>query len=111
MEDQRVIQPKTVEISSESIDIHWDDGHTSIYPHRYLRLNCRCATCIGEWPRKGILDASSIREDIVAVEYQTVGLYALQFLWNDTHYTGIYPYRVLRELCPCSECGGSGGDG
>ena len=108
---ETTLQPKDVEIFPDSIKIHWNDDHVSIYPHRYLRLNCRCASCIGEWPNKGTLDSSSIREDVIAVEHQTVGLYALQFLWSDTHYTGIYPYTVLRELCLCPECGGSGGDG
>ena len=33
-----------------------------------------------------------------------VGKYGVQFLWSDTHYTGIYTYKVLRAACPCIIC-------
>ena len=102
--EERVSQARNVQLQPEGISIQWDDGHLSAYPHRFLRMNCRCATCVGEWPNQGSLNESTVRADVVAVEYQTVGRYALQFLWSDTHYTGIYPYRVLRDLCQCAEC-------
>ena len=31
-----------------------------------------------------------------AVDQMPVGQYAVQFLWDDAHYTGIYTYRALR---------------
>jgi DUF971 family protein len=33
-----------------------------------------------------------------------VGNYAIQFLWGDAHYTGIYPYPFLRKECTCIAC-------
>jgi DUF971 family protein len=33
-----------------------------------------------------------------------MGRYAVQFLWSDTHDSGIYPFDLLRKLCRCSEC-------
>ena len=33
-----------------------------------------------------------------------VGGYALAFRWPDGHDTGIYPYDLLRRICPCDEC-------
>ena len=35
-----------------------------------------------------------------------VGKYAVQFLWSDTHFTGIYPFAMLRDLCTCEEHSG-----
>ena len=97
---EKVIKAKEVVITPEAITIHWEDGHTCVYPHRYLRLQCQCATCVGEWPNKGELDPATVREDVQALDHMPIGNYAIQFLWSDTHYTGIYPYTVLRQLCP-----------
>ena len=104
MSEQHVVEPVNVQILAEGIAVQWEDGHRSVYPHRELRLQCRCAECIGEWPNPKQLNAEGIGLDVVAVEYQTIGRYALQFLWSDVHYTGIYPYSALRELCPCPTC-------
>ena len=38
---------------------------------------------------------------------EPVGNYALNLTWQDGHNTGIYPFRQLRALCPCAECGGA----
>ncbi|MBI4298407.1 MAG: DUF971 domain-containing protein [Chloroflexi bacterium] len=101
-------EPARVEIKPEGIAIVWDDGHISLYAHKYLRINCACAGCIEEWTKRQLLDPITVPADIQAVDYMEVGRYALQFLWSDTHYTGIYPYETLRALCPCAECKAAG---
>ena len=35
-----------------------------------------------------------------------VGNYAVSLTWQDGHSTGIYSFRLLRQLCPCEACGG-----
>jgi DUF971 family protein len=97
---QEIVKPRKVEIAPEGITIQWEDGRTCVYGHRYLRLNCRCAGCVGEWPHRRALDPATVPEDVHALDQMPVGNYALQFLWSDAHYTGIYPYTLLRELCP-----------
>ncbi len=104
MANQGKVTPTTIEIQHDDVSIQWSDGHTSTYPHRYLRLECHCASCVGEWPNKGDLDPETIPLDVYAMEHQTIGRYAVQFLWSDGHYTGLYPYDVLRKACPCPEC-------
>ena len=42
---------------------------------------------------------ADVPPDVEALDYMTVGRYALQFLWSDAHQTGIYPYDLLRRLC------------
>ena len=103
MQDEPV-KPKEVDISGDHIIILWDDGHRSIYPHRLLRLRCRCANCVEEMTGRPRLDPDTVPQDVRAIDQMQVGNYALQFLWSDAHYTGIYPFDTLRTLCPCDEC-------
>ena len=97
---QEIVKAKEVIVTPEAITIHWEDGRICVYEHRFLRLNCRCAGCVGEWPNRTQIDPSTVPDDVQALDHQIIGSYAVQFLWTDTHYTGIYPYTVLRELCP-----------
>ena len=57
-----------------------------------------------EWSNRKLLDPASVPADLHAEDYLMVGRYAVQFLWSDAHFTGIYPFDTLRKLCPCDEC-------
>ena len=46
----------------------------------------------------------SITDDIRPQNLKAVGLYAIQFYWNDGHDTGLYTHELLRQLCECSAC-------
>ncbi len=87
-----------------ALRIVWKDGHISEYPPRLLRLSCRCATCIEEMTGHPLLDPASVPEDVYPLAIHYVGRYALRFDWSDLHSTGIYPFELLRALCPCEEC-------
>ena len=91
----------------KQLRITWDDGHTSEYPLAYLRGWCPCAGCQGHSGERRYVHAA----DTELANVSVVGRYALNLEWGDGHQTGIYTYRYLRELCPCTECtGGSGGE-
>ena len=96
--------PQEVRLEPGGVAVRWHDGHASFYPYKYLRVRCQCAGCVEEWTRVPLLDPDTVPDDIVALDYLEVGRYAVQFLWSDSHYTGIYPYDRLRELCPCPQC-------
>ena len=64
---EKIIKATEVLITPEAITIHWEDGQTCVYEHRKLRLNCRCAGCIGEWPNRTELDPAKVPEDVQAV--------------------------------------------
>ena len=100
---------KGLELSDNGVSVEWSDGHRSSYDARYLRINCGCAECIEEWSKRKLLDPVSVPADLRAEDYLMVGRYAVQFLWSDAHYTGIYPFDVLRGLCTCDECNASRG--
>ena len=96
--------PEQVELEDQGIRIIWKDGHRSIYPHRALRLKCPCAHCVDEWTHELRLDPDKVPMDVKAVDQMAVGSYALEFLWSDVHYTGIYTFEYLRGLCSCIDC-------
>ena len=98
---------KELSIRPDGIHILWDDGHQSYYEHRYLRSQCGCAHCVSEMTGKRLVVLGDIRKDVEAVEWASIGRYAVQFLWSDFHETGIYPYTMLRRLCQCDRCKGS----
>ena len=101
---EEVVRPKEIDISGDNIIILWDDGHRGIYPHRMLRLRCQCASCVEEMTGRPRLNPDTVPQDVRAVDQIPVGNYAIQFLWSDAHYTGIYTFRFLRLVCACIAC-------
>lgn len=95
-------------VNEQDIRIAWADGHVSTYPARYLRLQCGCAACVEELTGRPLLDPDKVPEDIVPVEVEGVGRYAVRIRWSDGHETGLYPLERLRSLCPCPACGRGG---
>ena len=91
-------------VGETEIFISWDDSHRSLYPYRYLRLNCPCAACRDEWSGLRLITLDKIPEDIKPLEMVPVGLYAFRFRWNDRHESGIYGFDFLRGICPCDAC-------
>ena len=90
--------PIEVQLLNDGLKILWADEKQCVYPYKYLRSQCGCASCVEEMTGKKLLNISSIPEDIIIVDYFEVGKYALQFLWSDGHSTGIYPYKILRKM-------------
>ncbi len=88
--------------ASRTLEVDWSDGHKSMFPLDYLRSWCPCAACQGHAPIPRYLDLKD--QTLSAIE--GVGNYALLLRWHDGHDTGIWAFPRLRDLCPCSECGG-----
>jgi DUF971 family protein len=98
--------PEPVEIRHERkarrVVVFWADGHQSVYPLDYLRSWCPCASCQGHAPTAKHLGLEG--QELVHVD--GVGNYAVSLTWADGHDTGLYTFRLLRQLCPCAACGG-----
>lgn len=88
----------------QRLRIVWRDGHVSEFRPRAIRLECPCAGCVDEFTGKPILNPAAVPSDIMPVSIEYVGRYALKFTWPDGHDTGIYPYDLLRRICPCEAC-------
>ena len=86
--------------AARKVVIAWEDGHRAAYPYEYLRGHCPCATCQGHFQKATFKRApgATLRE------VGLVGSYAFSLAWTDGHDTGIYTFRRLRELCPCTAC-------
>ena len=95
----------SIEIDGQNVRVTWADGRVCDFTATFLRVNCGCAECVEEWTNRRLLDPASVPLDLRAEDYLMVGRYAVQFLWSDAHYTGIYPFTTLRALCQ----GGEGG--
>lgn len=93
--------------NQHDVKIRWKDGHDSVYPARFLRLKCACASCVHEMTGQILLDPQSVRQDVHPLQISLVGRYAIQIDWSDGHRTGIYAFDRLRSICPCAVCGGS----
>ena len=80
---------------------HQDDGTA----HLDLAIEgIDCAACIDEWTGVRKLKSDDVPLLIMLQDIESVGRYALQFKWSDGHDTGIYSYKLLRELCQCDLC-------
>jgi DUF971 family protein len=96
--------------SGEGVAITWSDAHTSRYTFPYLRDNCPCATCNDERETKARDKTRSadllpmFKARVTAKGATSVGNYAIQIQFSDSHSTGIYSFAALREMCPCDAC-------
>jgi DUF971 family protein len=107
------LQPTKVDIQPGLLEIRWSNGQTTQHSMDWLRRQCPCATCRVERDKletptkgKGLTSLRVISSDTPAVaqaqiqEVKPMGRYALSFVWNDGHSTGIYPYDFFLEA-PC----------
>jgi DUF971 family protein len=86
----------------------WNDGHESRYPYPLLRQACPCATCreaqVQQRQNPFHIVTTTTTEAVEPTHLSAVGNYALNIEWSDGHHTGIYPWEMLRRLCPCPQC-------
>jgi DUF971 family protein len=92
--------PKDVRLVGRyALGIDWQDGHGSIYPFEFLRLQCPCAACAqardAGAPPAGPEAAWPTEIKRAATE--------LRIRWQDDHETA-YAGRDLRGLCRCAVC-------
>ncbi|MDH4224872.1 MAG: DUF971 domain-containing protein [Deltaproteobacteria bacterium] len=90
-------KPKDI-LFLDNLTIEWQDGSVSRLPFFALRDGCPCAACVDEVTGKKTLDPASIPKDIHIIRAEYVGNYALRIHWSDHHNTGIYTFRMLRQM-------------
>ncbi len=82
----------------ESFTCVWPNGSTTVTDHYTLRVNCPCAVCVDEYTGEKKLDAASVPKDIEPESFEMLGNYALHIRWNDGHGSGIFPFKLIKEL-------------
>ena len=95
---ERMIAITHLRLEPDGIHVVWEDGQGSHYPYRFVRGNCPCAMCVIEGTNQRVVFEKDVPEDVMAIDWLQVGRYAVQFLWSDTHETGIFTFNYLREL-------------
>lgn len=93
--------PKPVKINrhgAHDIEIEWDNGKTVVYPARFLRLQCPCASCQDEMTGKRLITDSTLPILTYPQKIEPVGRYAIMIHWSDNHSTGIYTWEKLYDL-------------
>ena len=79
--------------------LNWSDGLTQSLALTDLRRQCPCATCNDQRGAANPLQVISGPLPSAELEnLEPVGGYALRFHWADGHNSGIYSFRLLREL-------------
>ncbi len=101
---QATTPTKIKKMSPGELMIQWGDGHESRFAAPMLRGMCPCASCKDEMTGMRIVLPIHIPDDLEFRKIELVGHYALNFLWSDSHRTGIYGFEYLRELCSCPQC-------
>ncbi|MGE0488651.1 MAG: gamma-butyrobetaine hydroxylase-like domain-containing protein [Vulcanimicrobiota bacterium] len=101
------LQPVKVETDNDKgiLTISWSDGTASRHSMDQLRRDCPCATCRAErekmakpGPSLRVISGPVLSEGQARIlEFSPVGRYALAFVWNDGHSTGIYTYDSLLD--------------
>lgn len=87
-----------VEKARGGLKLVWPEGGSGFLRSRELRAACHCANCIDELSGERILREADIPDDIEALEFESLGNYALRISWSDGHSSGIYPWAQLRKL-------------
>ena len=108
--------PLHLDLKKDSaLTVHWRDGAASAYPLDFLRAHCPCAACRDRRAKTvdappparrtpdgslslNVLPAGAADGPLAVRDAELVGNYALRLTWTDGHATGIYSFRLLREL-------------
>jgi Mrp family chromosome partitioning ATPase/DUF971 family protein len=84
--------------NESGVSVTWPDGVVVTVPHRTLRLNCQCASCVDEFTNEQRLDPATVSESIRPLSMAPVGNYGVSINWSDGHDSGIFSFNRIREL-------------
>lgn len=95
--------PQPVSIERHGVHdvlIRWRSGEEAVYPARFLRGQCPCATCVDELTGQRIVTESVLPILVYPTKIEPVGRYAIQIYWSDGHSTGLYTWERLYDMLP-----------
>ena len=77
---------------NKTLKIIWTDSKESTYDVCSLRVKCPCASCYKK--EKKDFNVDKVRP----MNIRSIGKYAIGIEFDDGHKSGIYSYKLLREL-------------
>ena len=86
----------TLRQASSLVAVEFDDGTSFDLPFEYLRVFSPSAEVRGHGPGQAILQTGKENVQITAIE--PIGQYAVQFVFDDGHDSGLYTWKHLYDL-------------
>ena len=98
MQDPRLMKPVNINLNQKSrvLEIEYDDGSVYQLPCEYLRVYSPSAEVTGHGPGQEVLQLN--KEEVTIDSIESQGNYALKFVFDDKHDTGIFTWEYLYEL-------------
>lgn len=96
-----MLRPREIHLVGNEVAILWEDGAESFLPMEFLREHSPSAANQGETDIFGNLYGGKNPRKIpgvTVVAWHFVGGYAIRFDFSDGHNTGLYSFKLLREL-------------
>jgi len=90
--------PVTIRLRKAScqVTLEYEDGTSFDLPFEYLRVYSPSAEVRGHGPGQEVLQTG--KENVRVTSIEPIGYYALQFVFDDGHDTGLYTWQYLYEL-------------
>lgn len=86
----------TLHQQSRALELVFDDGARYKLPFEFLRVFSPSAEVRGHGPGQETLQVG--KRDVVLVDIEPAGNYALKLVFNDGHDSGLYTWEYLHEL-------------
>ena len=81
---------------SQRLEIAFDDGMRYSWPFEFLRVHSPSAEVRGHGPGQEVLQTG--KQNVILLDVQAVGSYALKLTFDDGHDSGLYSWEYLYEL-------------
>ena len=86
----------TLHQQSRVLELAFDDGARYKLPFEFLRVFSPSAEVRGHGPGQETLQVG--KRDVILVDIEPAGNYALKLVFNDGHDSGLYTWEYLHEL-------------
>jgi DUF971 family protein len=96
MEDVPAPTGLRLRTASRVLEVEFPDGERYSLSFEYLRTHSPSAEVQGHGPGQDVLQIA--KENVTLKAVEPVGHYAVRLIFDDGHDTGLYTWKVLREL-------------
>ena len=96
--------PQIELLNDAELLVVWPEQSPSLLSYSLIRRACTCASCRRQRPKGStLLGAEQVAQVVRVLRFETVGAYAVRFVFSDLHRGGLYSWEILRELAGASE--------